>query len=340
MRTRRVSRRPGRRGSKTRRRLRAGRRPRPAVPVSDRSVGVRSCRGPGCGASCSWRMRATSRCRPAPRSSCAGVTELAAAAYRERAGAHGAARARRGAGRPSAVGDARQPRGAAGRERSPTVTRRRRDELLHADHASMLRYDQTARSELPPRRGHAFPVGTRLSLGGRNMTTLVFQSRTAAPDRGLRPCLSVRPPRVPTSWAYARFGRRCRIVSRASLWRHVSWRVRAASAAVRRRGAGCARLRRAEPPTSDRERGRRGAMELSRVRPRNSRPCDEWRRSWPRQRRATCWPRSLRRPGGVAGAADLHGEMSRMTGPGGDPRSRCQDDAPRCLHARPESAPG
>jgi signal transduction histidine kinase len=52
--------------------------------------------------------------------------------------------------------------------------------LLHAHHASMLRYDPDDAMMVAAAWGNTFPVGTRLSLGGRNVTTLVFQTGRAA----------------------------------------------------------------------------------------------------------------------------------------------------------------
>jgi signal transduction histidine kinase len=52
--------------------------------------------------------------------------------------------------------------------------------LLHAHHASMLRYEPDGTMMVAAAWGNTFPVGTRLSLGGRNVTTLVFQTGRAA----------------------------------------------------------------------------------------------------------------------------------------------------------------
>jgi signal transduction histidine kinase/uncharacterized protein YoaH (UPF0181 family) len=52
--------------------------------------------------------------------------------------------------------------------------------LLHADHASMLRYDPDGSMRVAAAWGNTFPVGTRLSLGGQNVTTMVFQTGRAA----------------------------------------------------------------------------------------------------------------------------------------------------------------
>jgi signal transduction histidine kinase/uncharacterized protein YoaH (UPF0181 family) len=52
--------------------------------------------------------------------------------------------------------------------------------LVHADHASMLRYDPDGSMRVAAAWGNTFAVGTRLSLGGRNVTTLVFQTGQAA----------------------------------------------------------------------------------------------------------------------------------------------------------------
>jgi signal transduction histidine kinase len=52
--------------------------------------------------------------------------------------------------------------------------------LLHAHHASMLRYDPDGAMVVAAAWGNTFPVGTRLSLGGRNVTTRVFETGRAA----------------------------------------------------------------------------------------------------------------------------------------------------------------
>jgi signal transduction histidine kinase len=55
--------------------------------------------------------------------------------------------------------------------------------LLHADHAAMARYcadDTTAVAATWSSTGPAFPLGTHGRLGGRNMHTLVFQTRQPA----------------------------------------------------------------------------------------------------------------------------------------------------------------
>ena len=52
--------------------------------------------------------------------------------------------------------------------------------LLHAHHASMLRYDPDGTMMVAAAWGNTFPVGTRLSLGGRNVTTRVFETGRAA----------------------------------------------------------------------------------------------------------------------------------------------------------------
>jgi signal transduction histidine kinase len=52
--------------------------------------------------------------------------------------------------------------------------------LLHAHHASMLRYEPDGTMMVAAAWGNTFPVGTRLSLGGQNVTTLVFQTGRAA----------------------------------------------------------------------------------------------------------------------------------------------------------------
>ncbi|MCW2891970.1 MAG: hypothetical protein QOG28_6688 [Trebonia sp.] len=53
-------------------------------------------------------------------------------------------------------------------------------QLLSANHASMLRYDPDGSMRVAAAWGNTFPVGTRLSLGGQNVTTLVFQTGRAA----------------------------------------------------------------------------------------------------------------------------------------------------------------
>ncbi len=52
--------------------------------------------------------------------------------------------------------------------------------LLHAHHASMLRYDPDGAMMVAAAWGSTFPVGTQLSLGGRNVTTRVFETGRAA----------------------------------------------------------------------------------------------------------------------------------------------------------------
>ena len=52
--------------------------------------------------------------------------------------------------------------------------------LLHAHHASMLRYDSGGAMMVAAAWGNTFPIGTRLSLGGQNVTTLVFETGRAA----------------------------------------------------------------------------------------------------------------------------------------------------------------
>jgi signal transduction histidine kinase len=52
--------------------------------------------------------------------------------------------------------------------------------LLRAHHASMLRYDPDGTMMVAAAWGNTFPVGTRLSLGGRNVTTRVFETGRAA----------------------------------------------------------------------------------------------------------------------------------------------------------------
>jgi signal transduction histidine kinase len=55
--------------------------------------------------------------------------------------------------------------------------------LLHADHATMNRYDPDGAITVVAtwsRTGAAFPVGTRARLGGRNMQAMLFQSHRPA----------------------------------------------------------------------------------------------------------------------------------------------------------------
>jgi signal transduction histidine kinase len=52
--------------------------------------------------------------------------------------------------------------------------------LLHAHHASMLRYGPDGTMMVAAAWGNTFPIGTRLSLGGRNVTTRVFETGRAA----------------------------------------------------------------------------------------------------------------------------------------------------------------
>jgi signal transduction histidine kinase len=55
--------------------------------------------------------------------------------------------------------------------------------LLHADYATMHRYDPDGTSSVVAawsRTGAAFPVGTRTRIGGQNVATLVFQTRRPA----------------------------------------------------------------------------------------------------------------------------------------------------------------
>jgi GAF domain-containing protein len=53
-------------------------------------------------------------------------------------------------------------------------------QLLQAHHASMLRYDPDGTMMVAAAWGNTFPIGTRLSLGGQNVTTLVFETGRAA----------------------------------------------------------------------------------------------------------------------------------------------------------------
>src|SRR5262249_52507151 len=55
--------------------------------------------------------------------------------------------------------------------------------LLHADYATMNRYDPDGAREIVATwssTGAAFPVGTRARLGGRNIQTMIFQTRRPA----------------------------------------------------------------------------------------------------------------------------------------------------------------
>ncbi|HEY2076038.1 MAG TPA: GAF domain-containing protein, partial [Streptosporangiaceae bacterium] len=56
--------------------------------------------------------------------------------------------------------------------------------LLHTDHATMARYDPggaiTVAATWSSSTGAVFPVGTRWSIGGQNLHTLVFQTRRPA----------------------------------------------------------------------------------------------------------------------------------------------------------------
>jgi signal transduction histidine kinase len=52
--------------------------------------------------------------------------------------------------------------------------------LLHAHHASLLRYGPDRAMTVAAAWGNTFPVGTRLSLGGRNVTTLVYETGRSA----------------------------------------------------------------------------------------------------------------------------------------------------------------
>jgi GAF domain-containing protein len=53
-------------------------------------------------------------------------------------------------------------------------------QLLEAHHASLLRYDPDGAMVVAAAWGNTFPIGTQLSLGGQNVTTLVFETGRAA----------------------------------------------------------------------------------------------------------------------------------------------------------------
>ena len=91
----------------------ANRRPRPRMGRPLGQSARRSASGAGCGASWSWGLRASSRCRPAPRR-LAGFTELAATAIASAQARVELRGLRRGAGGAAPGGDAGRPRGAAG----------------------------------------------------------------------------------------------------------------------------------------------------------------------------------------------------------------------------------
>ena len=298
----------------------------------------------GCGAPCSWRLPARSRCRDAE-ARLAGFTELVATAVTPTP--------RRGT--TSCAGSPRSRRrcGPGRRPLSRTERRRRRcftavaGEVGRAagDRPGIPTWSGTTRmmSRLRSSRCTAGSAtrrdrlrrGDRYELGGRNATTLVFQTGRLEARRidgysrawgavgraaGYRSSVGVRAPISVEALGF---------VGASS-----AWRQRATSrcrADIEVRLAGFTELGR------DRGRQRAGAGRTARVRRGSRRRCAGWRRLRAERRRRRCSPRS---PRSGTSEGRLHGGEPVRRGRPGHGRRRLGQHRPRppaCYRPPPQT---